>query len=53
MESKEEFFGNDHGNILIVDDDAQIRLLVAKFLQRHGYHVYALADGNSITETLE
>jgi len=53
MEPKEEFFGNDHGNILIVDDDAQIRLLVAKFLQRHGYHVYALADGNSITETLE
>ena len=27
----------DHGHVLVVDDDPQIRLLVARFLQRHGY----------------
>ena len=43
---------NDHGNILVVDDDAQIRLLVTKFLQRHGYHVYSAGDADSILETL-
>lgn len=43
---------SDHGNILVVDDDAQIRLLVTKFLQRHGYHVYSAHDGKSISETI-
>ncbi len=44
---------NDHGNILVVDDDAQIRLLVTKFLQRHGYHVYPAADADALSETLK
>ncbi|MCA0404719.1 MAG: response regulator transcription factor [Proteobacteria bacterium] len=43
---------NDHGNILIVDDDAQIRLLVTRFLQRHGYHIYSAGDADSVLETL-
>ncbi len=43
---------NDHGNILVVDDDVQIRLLVTKFLQRHGYHVHSAGDADSVVETL-
>ncbi len=35
----------DFGRILVVDDDQQLRLLVARFLQRHGYEVVAVADG--------
>lgn len=52
MEEAAETQVIDHGNILIVDDDAQIRLLVTKFLQRHGYHVFSAPDGRSVEETL-
>ncbi|WP_284180133.1 response regulator transcription factor [Rhabdaerophilum sp. SD176] len=44
---------NDHGNILVVDDDSEIRLLITKFLQRHGYYVYSSADAVSVLETLK
>ena len=36
---------DDHGHVLVVDDDPQIRLLVARFLQRHGYKVTGAPDG--------
>ena len=39
--------------ILIVDDDPQIRLLVARFLQRHGYQVTGAPDGRAMLENLE
>lgn len=42
----------DHGHILVVDDDPQIRLLVVRFLQRHGYRVTAAQDGASMREVL-
>lgn len=44
---------NDHGDVLVVDDDSEIRLLITKFLQRHGYHVYSSADASSVLETLK
>lgn len=37
--------GEDYGRILVVDDDQQLRLLVARLLQRHGYEIVAVADG--------
>ena len=43
---------DDHGHILVVDDDPQIRLLVARFLQRHGYQVTGAPDGRAMLETL-
>ncbi|MDF2117907.1 response regulator transcription factor [Roseiarcaceae bacterium H3SJ34-1] len=43
---------DDHGHICIVDDDAQIRLLVSQYLRRHGYQVSAAADARSGTELL-
>lgn len=52
MDEVAEQPANDHGNILVVDDDAQIRLLVTKFLQRQGYHVFSAPDGQSVGETL-
>lgn len=44
---------SDHGNILVVDDDPEIRLLITKFLQRHGYHIYSSGDAGSVLETLK
>jgi two-component system, OmpR family, response regulator len=44
---------NDHGNILVVDDDSEIRLLVTKFLQRHGYHVHSAGEADALQETLK
>ena len=35
----------DFGRILVVDDDQQLRLLLARFFQRHGYEVVPVADG--------
>jgi hypothetical protein len=29
----------DHGHLLVVDDDPELRLLVSRFLQKHGYRV--------------
>lgn len=43
---------DDHGHVLVVDDDPQIRLLVARFLQRHGYQVTAAPDGRAMLEAL-
>lgn len=43
---------DDHGHILVVDDDPQIRLLVARFLQRHGYQVTGAPDGRAMAEVL-
>ena len=43
---------DDHGHILVVDDDPQIRLLVARFLQRYGYQVTGAPDGRAMTEAL-
>lgn len=43
---------DDHGHVLVVDDDPQIRLLVARFLQRHGYQVTAAPDGAAMFDIL-
>lgn len=43
---------DDHGHILVVDDDPQIRLLVARFLQRHGYKVTGAPDGRALMDML-
>lgn len=43
---------DDHGHILVVDDDPQIRLLVARFLQRHGYQVTGAPDGRAMMAAL-
>lgn len=43
---------DDHGHILVVDDDPQIRLLVARFLQRYGYQVTGVPDGAAMTAAL-
>ncbi len=43
---------DDHGHVLIVDDDPQIRLLVARFLQRQGYQVTGAPDGRAMLEIL-
>lgn len=43
---------DDHGHILVVDDDPQIRHLVARFLQRHGYQVTGAPDGRAMMEAL-
>ncbi len=42
----------DHGHILVVDDDPQIRLLVSRFLQRHGYRVSGAPDGRVMREVM-
>jgi two-component system, OmpR family, response regulator len=42
----------DHGHILVVDDDPQIRLLVSRFLQRHGYQVSGAPDGRAMREIM-
>ena len=43
---------SDHGHILVVDDDPQIRLLVSRFLQRHGYQVSGAPDGHAMREIM-
>lgn len=43
---------DDHGHVLVVDDDPQIRLLVARFLQRHGYKVTGAPDGRVMMDVL-
>jgi two-component system OmpR family response regulator len=44
---------DDHGHVLVVDDDPQIRLLVARFLQRHGYKVTGAPDGRVMLDVLQ
>jgi two-component system OmpR family response regulator len=41
----------DH--ILVVDDDAEIRALLAEYLQRNGYRVSSAADGKSMWAMLD
>ncbi len=40
------------GHLLIVDDDHEIRDLLARFLTKHGYRVTAVADGNEMQRSL-
>jgi two-component system OmpR family response regulator len=41
----------DH--ILIVDDDAEIRSLLSKYLLKNGLRVTAVADGRAMWQTLD
>jgi two-component system, OmpR family, response regulator len=43
--------GQDH--ILIVDDDAETRSLLQKYLQKQGYRVTAAADGKALRRAVE
>jgi len=47
-----KIIAEDHGHILVVDDDPQIRLLVSRFLQRHGYQVTGAPDGRVMMDIL-
>ncbi len=40
-------------HILVVDDDREIRALLARFLARHGYRVETAADGRAMFRALE
>ncbi len=39
-------------HILVVDDDAQVRQLIARFLRDNGYHTSAARDGREMREAL-
>jgi two-component system OmpR family response regulator len=41
------------GHVLIVDDDAEIRNLAAKFLRAHGHRATAVRDGREMWPTLK
>ena len=46
--------GNDaDGHVLVVDDDGEIRQLVAKFLRNHGHRVTTARDGREMRQALE
>ncbi len=45
--------GSNPVKLLIVDDDREIRDLLAKFLQKHGYAVSAAADGVAMMRALD
>ena len=40
-------------NILVVDDDAEIRSLLSEYLKREGFRVTTVADGRGMDEALE
>lgn len=42
----------DGSNILVVDDDADIRALLSDFLEQHGFAVTAVADGAGMDKVL-
>lgn len=44
---------SDTAHILIVDDDAEIRRLLAKFLRDNGYRITAAGDGRRLRETVQ
>src|SRR5262245_24245846 len=44
---------NAQDHILIVDDDREIRTLLADYLHKHGYRVSAVADGRAMWSTLD
>lgn len=54
-EQKQAALGGDGtaGHVLIVDDDAEIRNLAAKFLRAHGHRVTAARDGREMWPTLK
>lgn len=54
-EHKQSPLGGDGtaGHVLIVDDDAEIRNLAAKFLRAHGHRVTAVRDGREMWPTLK
>lgn len=54
-EQKQASLGHDGaaGHVLIVDDDAELRKLAAKFLRAHGHRVTAVRDGREMWPTLK
>ena len=40
-------------NILVVDDDSEIRALLQEYLARHGYRVTTVADGSAMQQAME
>ena len=44
---------NAQDHILIVDDDREIRTLLADYLHKHGYRVSAVADGRALWSMLD
>ncbi|WP_374397444.1 hypothetical protein [Sphingopyxis sp.] len=38
--------------ILVVDDDPELRTLLQRFLQEHGFHVRSVAGGKAMDEAL-
>ena len=44
--------GENEGHILVVDDDGQIRHLVAKFLRENGHRVTVARDGREMKQAL-
>jgi two-component system, OmpR family, response regulator len=42
----------NHGHLLVVDDDPELRLLVSRFLQKHGYRVSVAPDGQAMGEII-
>jgi two-component system OmpR family response regulator len=44
---------DSQGHILVVDDDAEIRSLVAEYLTLHGYRVSTARDGKQMRSALE
>lgn len=44
---------NSQGHILVVDDDAEIRSLVAEYLTQNGYQVSTARDGVGLRRALE
>lgn len=53
METGAERRREDYGHILVVDDDAELRLLVARFLERYGFVVTGAGDGGQARKALE
>lgn len=44
---------NENGRILVVDDDADVRWMVQKYLSKHGLHVALAEDGEQMREMIE
>ena len=44
---------NEPQHILIVDDDGEIRSLLAGYLRKHGYRISTLAEGSALRRTLD
>jgi len=42
-----------HANLLVVDDDASVRTMLAEYLGGHGYEVRAAADGAAMRAEIE